>query len=359
MIYDKSFIDFLKNKFGKNVKLTSRNIVIPCPWCEYGKVKDHYHMYISTEAPIFHCFHASCEQSGLLRKLLLKIHGTDVSDVFVDKTKIAELKNKRDVLKIDQKERYYTLPEIEPEKFKNKMFYLRKRLKFANVDCQNIKGLILDFYKFIELNNIPIEGSLFHLIEYLQTNFIGFLTEHNSFVACRNINDSHSLRFHKVILEKTPKWLDYYKINGKNPNSNTFVLAEGIFDIFAEQIFDSLNIENDVRLYASALSSRYVALVHSLVYHEQVFRPDIIILSDSDVPREQYEKLLYFNQHIINSLRIYYNKSGKDFNIIPAAPVQNIFRNEETKYGRYKKRKTQRNFRTNGRISTTNRRQFR
>ncbi|GAG02610.1 unnamed protein product, partial [marine sediment metagenome] len=58
-IYQDSFKQFLEDNLGE-VKETSKNFIVPCPWCELDEDKDHYHMYISTEAPIFHCFHASC-----------------------------------------------------------------------------------------------------------------------------------------------------------------------------------------------------------------------------------------------------------------------------------------------------------
>jgi hypothetical protein len=309
-------------------------------------------MYISTEAPIFHCFHASCEKSGTIRKLIRKIHGTDISDAFVDKSKIEDLKHKKNILRKASKKTDYLLPEIREGEFRNKEFYLRKRLKFANVNLREVKGLIFDFFKFVDMNNLPVEGNLYRLLDYLQTNFIGFLTEHRTFAACRNVDSTHSMSFHKLILNRSFGWYDYYQLKGQNRNSNTIVLAEGIFDIFAEQIYDSLNIDRNVRLYASAFSSRYSSLIHSIVYHEQLFRPDVIVLSDSDVSKKKYEELAYFNKHVINSLKLYYNKAGKDFNIMPATPVKNVFRNEETRYVQYKKRKAQRNLRANGRFRT-------
>ena len=115
-------------------------------------------------------------------------------------------------------------------------------------------------------------------------------------------------------------FLDFYRLPGNNPKSSKVVLAEGIFDIFSEHIYDFINIKSDVRLYASVLSSKYLGLIQSIVYHEQLFRPDVIILSDSGIDRDYYKKLKFYNQHIINTLSIYYNKTGKDFNETPVTP---------------------------------------
>ena len=87
-IYQDEFVDYLKNKLGDHIKTSSKNIICPCPWCEYGEDKNHYHMYISIEIPIFHCFHANCEQSGSLKKFLSKLEGHDISDEFIDKDKL-------------------------------------------------------------------------------------------------------------------------------------------------------------------------------------------------------------------------------------------------------------------------------
>ena len=119
-----------------------------------------------------------------------------------------------------------------------------------------------------------------------------------------------------------PKFLDYYSLPGHSPKSNKIVLAEGIFDIFTEQIYDFLNIKHEIRLYASVLSSKYAELIKSIVYHEQLFRPDVIILSDNGINEEYYKKIKFFNQHIINTLTVYYNKTGKDFNETPVTPVR-------------------------------------
>jgi hypothetical protein len=157
--------------------------------------------------------------------------------------------------------------------------------------------------------------------DYLQSSFVGFLTENKSTLICRNIDDTQEFRYYKMKINES-NFLDYYRLRGGNPTSKKIVLAEGIFDIFSEHIYDSLNIKQDIKLYASALSSKYEALIKSIVFHEQVFRPEIIILSDKGITKEYYKKLDKYNDHIIDKIAVYYNKSGKDFNDFPVTPVQ-------------------------------------
>lgn len=319
-IYQDDFIDYLRDNLGDHIKTTSKNIIIPCPWCEYGQEKDHYHLYIGLDAPIFHCFHGGCEIGGILSKLMRKIVGHDVSDAFIDKDRVKEYEKLKNVfVEKDEKLKGIKLPPVKPEMFPAKELYLQRRLKFSNIRSENIKGLIYDVHEFINLNNIPVNESLFRLRDYIHNNFVGFLTEHNTTAMFRNIDNSHTMRFYKMKIQ-TSNFLDFYRLPGNNFKSSKIVLAEGIFDIFSEHIYDFTNIKSDVRLYASVLSSKYLGLIQSIVYHEQLFRPDVIILSDRGIKIEEYKKLKYFNQHIINTLSIYYNKTGKDFNETPVTP---------------------------------------
>jgi hypothetical protein len=315
-IYQDSFVDYLTKHLG-SVKTSSKNLIIPCPWCEFGEKKDHYHLYISLEAPIFHCFHADCEKSGLLGKLLKHLEGHDISDSFVDKKILEQARTKKNIFEnLEKGRKELILPEIDPDRFKMKDYFIRRRLKFSQENNKNVKGLIYDLQSFIKINNIPVNETLFRLQDYLQNNFIGFLTENQTTVIFRNIDDSHSMRFFKYKFQ-TINFLDYYKLSGGNRNSNKIILAEGIFDIFTEQIFDFLKLKDNVKLYASALSSKYASLIHSIVFYEQVFRADVVILSDRGISKEYYQKLKKYNSHVINSLEVYYNKAGKDFNDMP------------------------------------------
>lgn len=323
-IYQDSFLDYLKRKLGDNIKVTSKNIISACPWCEYNENKDHYHLYISTETPIFHCFHASCEKSGTLKKLLNKLEGHDISDRFVDKEKVTQLSKKNKSFKDHElKQAKIFVPEINKNKFMLKEMYINKRLKFPRISTAMIKGLIYDVESFLNINNIPIDEKLFRLKDYLQSNFVGFLTENKSTVIFRNIDHSHTMKFYKLKVQ-TSNFLDYYKLNGNDNSSKKIVLAEGVFDIFTENIFDSLNIKDGVKLYASALSSKYSSLLHSIIYHEQIFKPEVIILSDRGIDKDYYKKLKLYNGHIIDKLTVFYNKSGKDFNCTPVSPCRLI-----------------------------------
>jgi len=323
-IYNDSFIDYLREKLGVEPKITSKNIIVPCPWCEYKMDKDHYHLYIGLDVPIFHCFHAGCNQSGVISKLLKRLEGHDISNIFIDKDTLQQASKKREIF-VDKEvsQTKIKLPVINKRTFMLKEMYIKKRLKFANTPSSMIKGLIYDVNQFIDINNIPVDESLFRIRDYLHSNFVGFLTENKSTAIFRNIDITHSMKFFKLKIQQN-NFLDYYKLSGNNPNSNKIVLSEGIFDIFTEHIFDSINIKNEVKLYASALSSKYLSLIHSIIFHEQIFQPEVIILSDRGISRKYYKDIKFFNRHIINKMTVYYNKTGKDFNDTPVVPIKFI-----------------------------------
>ncbi len=318
-IYQDSFLDYLKDNLGDQIKVTPKNIICQCPWCEYGKEKKHYHLWISLEAPIFHCFHVDCDvKSGVINKLVKKISGTDNSDKYVDRKKIKELTRKRIKFKRNVfRPTFIELPKLDKVLWKHKDLYIKQRLKFSNINTSTIKGLVYDINKFVEINNIKLDEKVEKFRDYLHSNFVGFLSEHHSSITFRNLDRTSKFRHYKLKIQES-KLLDYYKLPGGEKHSREVVIGEGIFDIYTEHIYDSIGIKKDCSLYAAALSATsYASLIKSLVFHEQIFRPRVHIISDNGIDLEFYEKMKYFNKHIIDKLTVYYNRSGKDFNDTP------------------------------------------
>lgn len=317
-IYDDKFIDYLKRNLG-DVKITTKNIVVPCVHCEFPKKKEHYHLHIGLYEPIYHCFHGGCEKSGTLRKLLNIIHGYDISERFVDKKYFENLKQS----KIEQIEKIYKnfhLPHIDPERFPLKAMYMKKRMKFLDIPLERVNGLIFDIDYFLSLNKVWVTDKLAKLLPFLQKNFVAFLMKNGGYLMFRNIDKNSTFRYYKYELQHTP-FLDYYMIPGQNKNSNKIVLAEGVFDILTERYFDHMNIVNDVKLYASVGSASYVNLMKSLIFHEKVFTPTWIFLSDNGIHLNYYRKIKkeYPYLFLRGDSRVYYNKNGKDFNATPVS----------------------------------------
>ena len=310
-IYQDNIIDYFKT-FSPSVKVSSKNIVIACPWCEYNQQKKHYHLHISTEAPIFHCFEGGCNKSGRISKLFKKLEGRDLSEKFIDQDKVKENKTNDIKLSIPTERKKIILPDLNEESFKLKTLYLKGRLKYSKPDLKLVKGLVFDVNQFIDINQIKIDNRLLKSRYYLHENFVGFLTENESVVVFRNIDETSEFRYFKLFISQT-RFLDYYKLLGGQYNSNHIILSEGIFDIFNEQIFDYTGLRNQVKLYAAGLSTSFDSLIKSLVFNEQIFRLDVSILADRGIDLNFFKKIKKYNSHVIDKMTVFYNKTGKDF----------------------------------------------
>jgi len=316
-IYNDGFLEYLRDNLGEPVKHNIKDIVAPCPWCDVNLNTGKTHLWISKEAPIFHCFRATCERSGFIKTLFKEISGTDTSSSFVDRKKVSQYaKQKVEFEKNIFIPKNITLPEIRYGEYPEKEFYLKQRFKFSDVRLNQIPGLVFDIHEFVRLNKLELDPKIQKFQHYLHTNFVGFLTEYKSTLILRNIDRGSDFRYYKLRVQES-KFMDFYKLNGFSKLSNIVVIAEGIFDIFTEHIYDKLNLKKSCRLYASALSSKFSSLIKSIVFHEMIFKPEIHILSDNGIPLENYEKLKYYNKHIIDKMVVYYNRTGKDFNDTP------------------------------------------
>ena len=322
MIYNEDFIKFLQDNLGADgvsIK-NSKNIITRCPWCEYNKVKKHYHLYISKNDPMFHCFHAGCGVSGVISKLIKKIQGNDSFERYIIPEKLEEAKKHRVEIKVTKpKTKIYQIPPVNESLFSHKIRYVTTRLKFADVDIKNLRGIILDVKQFLTQNKIMLEDKVAKLVDYLQANFVGFITDNHSFIMFRNIDPKATFKHYKLHLQQTD-FLDYYTLRANNPESNQIVIAEGIYNIYTEHIFDNLNLRSSASLYASAMSSSFLSLIKSIIFYEQIFKPEVHILSDRDVTLKYYRDLKKYNSHIIDKLVVYYNRTGKDFNSTPVIP---------------------------------------
>lgn len=315
-IYNDSFLDYLEQNLG-TVKTNPKNIITKCPWCDVGTTTTKSHLWISMTDPIFHCFRGGCNQSGLIYKLTQKIEGNDTSNKYVNQEQLKNLKVEK--VKFEKnifKPKDIILPALRDDCFALKSLYIRKRFKFANIPLSTVPGLIFDIDELIKINNIQLDEKVMRFKDYLQTNFVGFLTENRSCVSLRNIDSKSEFRYYKLNLQQS-QLLDYYKLFGNRRDSNHIVMAEGIFDIYTEHIYNVLGLKNTVRSYIAALSTSYLAAIKSIIFNEQVFRPIIHILSDREIPISYYEKMMKYNKHLIKSLYVYYNKTGKDFNDTP------------------------------------------
>jgi len=300
-----------------------KNIISCCIYCKDHKDKrKRGHLYVSTnpDVPKAHCF--LCGKAVLISTLIKDITNSDkiVSEVISEE----EIKNATKQQHSSAKKETllkYKLPVIDTESFFTKRLYVKQRTCNL-IEPENIPNLIFDFENFFSMNRIsPVENGILENkeYEYICRNFVGFLSRNYSTIYCRNINGDSLFKFRKIMLQKSDGLLDYWCIHGPS-TSSTVVLSEGNFNILSEFCSDNLKIKENVRVYASGNSFVYSSLLKSLCYDEDLYKCDVIILSDDDKKIFDYYKFKNENSHIINSLQIWGNESGKDFGEFPVKP---------------------------------------
>lgn len=308
-----------------------KNHICKCFVCgDHKDPKKVGHLWISKnpEIPVGHCF--MCNYSAPIPKLIYDLTSDrQLSKTVIDETELQKAFSKKKITGENQFEsKSFKIPEID-ESYPLKKLYIRKRT-FNRLDIEKIPNLILDIRKFFSINNLMHlvgnednidEGQQITASEFnnLAANFVAFLCKNNSLLICRCINDDAYIKFRKIELRPFP-FLDYYSVKGGNPNSDTVVLTEGIFNIFGELVRDSLSIRNDVRLFAACNTFSYTSLLKSVCFDQDLYQVDVVILSDNDKANKYY-KFKRDNSHIIKSLKIFYNSCGKDFGEACLKPI--------------------------------------
>lgn len=308
----------------------SKTYLCKCIYCgDHPDSKKWGHLWVSKnpEIPVCHCFY--CNAAFPITKLINDLTGNKefYKEIFTEE----EIQNqsKKEIKSVKTfKERYkeYQLPKMDLNSFQQKRLYIRERTHNL-INVEEIPNLIFDFQEFFRMNHLDIIGENKTITNYeidiLQNKFIGFLGKHNTILFCRNIYPNDNFKFKKIQLQTDQlPLIEYYSVNGNNNQSSTVLLSEGNFNILSEYLIDSLQIKDNVKLYASCNGFNYSTVLKSISFDESLYNIDVIILGDRDKLKYMYNKFLKENDHIINTCKIYMNRSGKDFNSYPLVPFE-------------------------------------
>ena len=326
-----NLINILKEKKLYIRTHSDKNIISICPICgDHPNPRKKGHLYISLDPskPIYHCFYGNCV--GTIRKLMLELTGSHkITDSVITKKEISENIKKSKIVKKTTNKTNIKIPELSLESFPTKTEYIKKRINTNIINIDLFKNnLIFDLKHFIKINpNIKtFQNEDPSFVDKLHNKFIGFMGNNQSLLIFRNIDNNDYFKFKKYIIQEYKyNLMDYIKFNGLNKDSNLIVLSEGVFDILGLLSCNILNLFKSAKLFASGQSFSYESLLKSVCFDESLYsKVDVIILSDSDKNYYCYNKFIKNTKHIVNSLKIYYNKNKKDFGTFPIEPIQYI-----------------------------------
>jgi len=311
------------------IKDKPRNFLCKCIFCGDHKDKNKWgHLYVSKDEkiPCAHCW--MCGHSISIPKLISELTGDrDKYREIITDEELNQNYNESVTKKISGKQRFkqYKLPSLNTNSFNNKKYYLRKRTNNL-IDTDLIPNIILNFQEFFHVNRLDIIGENKQITNYefdfLQNHYIGFLSEHHTLIYCRNCDESSEFKFRKIELQRDNYgMLDYWCIKKENPKLTKVVLSEGNFDILGEYVSDSLKIKDDVKIYAAGNTFSYDNLLESVCLDNAIYKASVVILSDSDKTKKDYNWFLKNYEHLIKDCKIYINKNKKDFGKFPQYPV--------------------------------------
>ncbi len=317
----------VKSKIYK--KENSKNFICKCINCkDHPDPQKQGHLYISKnpKMPVCHCWF--CGYAVPIPKMIFDLTGDkQLSNTIISEEEIKQNYNKSTQIS-PRKKRFvkYKIPTIDISSFPHKEMYLKHRTN-NSLDIKKIPGLILNFLEFFKLNNLDIVGEKNILTnleaDFLQQHFIGFLSEHNTTLYCRNCDPNSKFKFKKVVIQnESYGLLDYWSITNEDPSRTIVILTEGAFNIIGEYISDSLKLKDKIKTYASGNTFSYGNLLKSVCLDNNIYKASVIILSDNDKTKKDYHWFLKNNSHIISDCKIFINKSGKDFGIFPQVPIR-------------------------------------
>lgn len=300
-------------------------INIRCPYCGDSKKslnKARFYLKINpndNNKIVMNCF--NCPVKGVLDEEGLKLLG--ITDSFLINGIISLNKSKAKYIgeKIENIQFDIVIPKVKM-KDKSKIEYIQNRLgiKLNKEDIDKYK-IITSLKDFIKENTMYEIMCKPNMLDYVDRQFVGFLSFSNSHILFRNINDKESFRWYKYPISKksTGQKVIYSITNEVDLFTNEEIhinLSEGIMDII------SINKNLDRHMFDIDIAvggAFYKSTINMLI--GMGFIGDNIVLniySDNDIESTKlsfYKKDLSIYKNIFKEINIYYNKSYKDFGV--------------------------------------------
>ena len=235
--------------------------VVRCPYCGDSVVMSHshfsIHINVMDDSPMMvRCLR--CDTSGLFDADVMDDLGLYGSGEMAKALKSFNRKSKRKYnITENIIEEYYVPRYVSNVYNQRKLNYINHRLGL-NMDMDLVHELkcVINLFDFLKLNKIErLENLTFRQIEFLDKNYVGFLSANNNYITFRNITDNNYKRYYKLILNpRNIGGTTYYKIpnpiNLMYTNPINIHIAEGYFDILSVAL-NLVGRNEDEYFYAS------------------------------------------------------------------------------------------------------------
>lgn len=303
--------------------------VVRCPYCGDSIDPTHGHFSIrideSDDTPmLYRCL--KCDASGLINDEVLEDLGVYIDDN-MKRVLTSFNKNSKRKYKIteDAYEEYY-VPIYNASYMNNlKLEYLNRRLG-TDMDIEELKDLkgVLDIFEFMKFNKLEsINGLSMKQLQFLNNNYVGFLSTNNNYITLRNITDKNYKRYYKMILN--PRNLGgatFYSI----PNSIDILYnhdieihaAEGYMDILS--VYKNLVQTKEDNFYYGSCGFGFLTILRSIIKQGLNTGLNIHIYSDNDKTDYDHFKYLFKRSNVtewVNTLKIHRNgfEHEKDYGV--------------------------------------------
>ena len=305
-----------------------KHIMVRCPYCgDSIKHFDHGHLGIKidmnddTEPIMYKCLR--CDTSGILtdRNLLdLSIDDITLRKNLTKYNMGAKIKNVTLLSKGTAPLKYSIKPIISKELAKRKLEYINYRLGINETEeTYNQLRVVFNLVDFLVGNKINRSTRSKDILKILHEDYIGFLTCKKEMVVCRDITNSHELRYdiYKIIKFKdaynlTKLYTLPFNYNVLSTETFNIHIAEGPLDVLG--IYFNINNRKSTNdIYIGVCGCGFLAAFKYLI-DNGVFGDNIHIhlYSDNDKKPYFYKKIFKKIKPYFNSLTLYYNELSKD-----------------------------------------------
>lgn len=320
-------------------------IEVKCPRCDSKSKKRHLNVRLVEDTAIqYRCFRAGCEIHGILQKPIAKELGLTnpklLDAIDNEYLRFIGKKSFNNYYKNDTDEINFSEDEISKE---INDYFKSRTGKDLTKELRDDFRIFTNLENFYEKNKDYIDYNLikFFIRFHKGKDYIYFLNQANTLVLYRQVNGDDKGKFSLITsMKRTKSHLPYgFTVDKKyatlclhKEGSNTLILAEGPFDILNARLSATGRLAG--RYVSSGGSAQTGKIVRE--FCKYVYRPVIVIFSDSDVNINYYKyKILKSVKKRIERMYVIYNNNGKDIGENPKdwdLQRYEIYRNENLNY---------------------------